>query len=134
MKRAVMLCLAAVLLSATASARTITEDNGGWIIAYWEQVQAAAHVKEKIRFDGPCRSACTLFLTLPRKQVCATPRVEFWFHKPWGGTPADNRQNEQFMLAHYPSWVRDWILDHGGLTADGMVMDSDVILKHLRKC
>lgn len=134
MKRAVMTCLAAVLLSAAASAKTITEDNGGEIVAYWKQVQAAAHVKERIRFDGPCRSACTLFLMLPRKQVCATPRVQFWFHKPWGGTPADNQQNEQWMLATYPGWVRDWILDHGGLSKSWMIMDRYVILKHMRKC
>lgn len=128
-------CLAAVLLSATASARTIKEDNGGRLETYWDQVQAAAHVKEKIRFDGPCRSACTLFLLLPERQLCATPRVQFWFHQPYGGdTPQDDREAVQFMATHYPKWVRGWLRERGGLKKEFMIMEPSFILAHMRKC
>ena len=38
---------------------------------------------ERIVIDGPCFSACTLALsTIPREQMCVTPRAVMGFHAP----------------------------------------------------
>lgn len=70
------LWLLITVVSATAPSRadiTITRDEGGLKHIYEQRVAVARVAGERVIIDGVCASACTLYLTLPAGQVCATP-------------------------------------------------------------
>jgi hypothetical protein len=138
MKPALIACLAAALLSAPASAKNISYDNGGLLTEYWIKTEAARRSGEEIRFTGPCRSACTLYLRLPAKRLCATEDANFWFHAPYaGGSPGADAQNKEIMMHVYPSWVVTYIWQASkgkGLTSKWIFMGSWVALKHMKEC
>ena len=76
-----------------------------------------------------------MFLFLPAKQLCATPRAQFAFHATFGAaTPADDKYNNRAMMAMYPPWVRDWIKGNGGLTKKLLVMDWPYIRRFMKTC
>ena len=114
------LLLAALLL--VNACTTIRNDPGGHVINYAINAQKAKFV----RFDGKCMSACTLYLSV--RNTCITPRASFWFHK------ATHPVATQFLINHYPQWVRDWIARKGGLTSQWLVMPHSHTSKHMRAC
>lgn len=140
MKRVLIACLAAAFLSATASAKikTINLDNGGELTVYWNRAEAIGASGGSIRFNGPCRSACTLYLRLPPKRLCATQAASFWFHAPWGGKNAtEDLSNKMALMSAYPPWVVSWIYTETkgvGLTDKWLFMGSWVAIKHIGKC
>jgi hypothetical protein len=77
---------------------------------------------ERVVIDGPCFSACTLVLsTIPRDRICVTQRAILGFH---AAQLVDDRGRKyrapeatRLVAASYPADVRDWIQQHGGLTA-----------------
>ena len=72
--------------------------------------------------DGPCYSACTLVLSVvPSERICVTKRAVLGFHAArWldekGRTYAATEETRQ-VTATYPTPVRTWIDQHGGLGA-----------------
>jgi hypothetical protein len=73
--------------------------------------------------DGMCASACTLFLTLPSNQICATPRGRFIFH--WatdGRLGLPDRAATERLTDLYPPHVRAAILQRGGLWLNPIVI------------
>lgn len=94
----------------------ITDDRGGNVAAYAARVQAVRASGERVVIDGPCQSACTLYLNLPRHQICATPKAVLGFHSAVDaqfGFPAP--ETNQQMMSAYPPAVRAWISSRGGL-------------------
>lgn len=112
-----LLAAAMVLVASTAHAEIrITNDKGGIADDYQWRVDQARHSGERVVIDGPCYSACTMYLTLPAHQVCATPRGMLGFH--WAvdakfGLP--NPAWNDALLKAYPPKVRYYILERGGL-------------------
>jgi len=132
MKRAIAI-LAIAALVGCARSTTIIHDSGGYVDEYYRDLQTFRRSGEVVRFDGKCYSACTMFLSLPPEQICATRRASFGFHKPFGGSYYDKLAWERRFMAMYPEWVVSWIGPQG-LTKAGRFMDAEYILKHVRHC
>jgi hypothetical protein len=89
----------------------ITWDMGGPIAIYQDRV---AHAKGPIIIDGPCNSACTLYLSRP--DICVTPRASFGFHTvriPETGEELSGYSAT--LLAAYPPSILKWLARNGGL-------------------
>ena len=63
-------------------------DGGGTMAEYYSRARIMN--KAKVIIDGPCLSACTLFLSQKfALDLCITERALFGFHKPYKVSPAD---------------------------------------------
>lgn len=120
--------LALVLsLKAARGEIVITSDPGGGVQRYMDRVDQAIAAGEHVTVDGPCHSACTLWLKMPPDRICATPRARFGFH--WAtvaglGLP-DSTWNDRLMNS-YPLKVRAMI--GGSLGADVIYINGTAIL------
>jgi hypothetical protein len=113
---------------------TIANDGGGELISYAITVSRYKKQRRKIRFEGRCSSACTLFLSLPSSQTCIAPDAQFRFHAAYGTSPRGNRTATAYLMRNYPSWVRRWISTNGGLTSSIKTMPYKYAARYLRKC
>lgn len=95
---------------------TVFFDPGGVYSDYDNTVSHAATLGVLVRIDGPCASACTLFMR--NTHVCITPRAKFGFHAASEMRPAGKREfnrvvNHAFtknvFYAQYPTWVQKWL-------------------------
>lgn len=136
-------CVAMISITMTAAAPaffgqsnayTVRHDNGGRIIDYAIKMKRIERDNKAIRFDGPCYSACTLFLSVSSSRACVTPRASFGFHLPHGSSAKSGREAASFLIASYPDWVRSWLQAHGGLTKQLKVMPYKIASKHLADC
>lgn len=88
----------------------------------------------KVKFAGRCDSACTVYLALPRDQICITPGAAFGFHAPHAATPEASRVAQDYLLERYPEWVKTWIAGRGGLSGKLITMDYAYASKFLDRC
>ena len=124
-----MRVFAAILLVATTAPALadyrITRDFGGDVEEYKAKYMRLRDAGERIVIDGICNSACGLVLGIvPLNRVCATPKASMGFHqayfdKRWtAGIRVTSYAGTAELMALYPQGVKDWIEQHGGLTAD----------------
>jgi hypothetical protein len=121
--RSLLLCVVVLACGVTSASATmrIAEDRGGQIGHYLQAFAMLRSTGEHVVVDGDCLSACTLVLGLiPRSRVCATPRARFGFHAAWmpdgDGHPVTSPLGTQALWNIYPTSVRHWINQHGGLS------------------
>jgi hypothetical protein len=112
----------------------INNDRGGYVIKYALRLQEMKEVGTRVEFTGGCLSACTLYLALPKSQTCISRRASFSFHAAYGAGPKGNRIATSYMLKKYPSWVRDWISSHGGLSRRLITMPASYASNYMRPC
>jgi hypothetical protein len=112
----------------------ISGDRGGYLMVYALRKMKLGQSRTPVQFTGSCDSACTLYLGLPRHQVCITPGASFNFHLPYGATPSGNRIATNYMLNSYPVWVRSWIRGRGGLTSQLKSMDYTQASRFMPTC
>lgn len=116
--RSILIASAVCLFAIPAHADIhITADPGGNLAAYQAKVYALLASGERVTIDGQCNSACTLYLTLPKGQVCVTRRASFTFHAATDsrlGLPLPNQTLALFKA--YPPAIQIWIGRHGGLS------------------
>src|SRR5437764_6877656 len=106
---------------ALAEVRILSSPGGqvGPFLDLFERVRASG---ERVVIDGPCLSACTLVLSMvPSDRICVTRRAILGFHAarsidPHGRIYAEPEASE-LVLEAYPSAVRGWIRNRGGLTS-----------------
>ena len=72
--------------------------------------------------DGLCASACTIVLgAVPHDKICVTSHATLGFHAAWdfgaNGRAVTNPEATQMLYSMYPSAVRRWIAQRGGLDA-----------------
>jgi hypothetical protein len=117
-----------------APAIIIKHDVGGYFGPYRKAVVAAMKRGTKVRIDGMCASACTIYLALPPGQVCATPRARLLFHQAIG--PDDKRAEAatRWLMSLYPLSLRQWIEKQGGLTARDIIMPPAVVARFVPAC
>ncbi len=117
--------LAAVLLLAGVGAShavvRIAEDRGGRIGTYVDKYQGLRTSGETVIIDGLCASACTIVLgAVPHDKICVTSQANLGFHAAWdlgrNGRAITNPEATQMLYSMYPSQVRRWIAQRGGLT------------------
>ena len=129
-----MRVLAAIVLVATTAPALadyrITRDFGGDVEEYKAKYVRLRDAGERVVIDGICNSACGLVLGIvPINRICATPKASMGFHqayfdKSWtAGIRVTSYAGTAELMAIYPQGVKDWIEQHGGLTAD---------MKHLK--
>lgn len=138
-KRTVLLCVVLLVFvpactTTSHNTATIVYNNGGKVHMFHAQAAKYRAAGTLVRFAGACMSACTVFLGLPAKQLCVTPRASFSFHKPYGSTDAGNRYAEYRMLQAYPAWVRSWLARNGGLTAQFKTMPYVYAGQFIKTC
>jgi hypothetical protein len=117
--------LAAVLLLAGVGAShavvRIADDRGGRIGTYVDRYQGLRSSGESVIIDGLCASACTIVLgAIPHDKICVTSHATLGFHAAWdfgaNGRAITNPEATQMLYSMYPSPVRHWIAQRGGLT------------------
>ncbi|MEX0346892.1 MAG: hypothetical protein AB3N20_18360 [Rhizobiaceae bacterium] len=113
---------------------TIRNDRGGQLFQYAKRIKRASDRGDLVRVAGNCDSACTMFLALPKKQLCLTPRAQFRFHRPYGASQKSNQAASRFMMRTYPHWVRRWIVANGGLSSSLKTMKYSYASRYLKTC
>jgi hypothetical protein len=117
--------LAVVLLLAGMGAShavvRIADDRGGRIGTYVDRYQDLRQSGETVIIDGLCASACTIVLgAIPHDRICVTSHATLGFHAAWdfgnNGQAITNPEATHMLYAMYPSSVRRWISQRGGLT------------------
>jgi hypothetical protein len=80
-------------------------------------------------------SACTLYLSLPPGQVCATRRARLLFHHPYDPDTGALLPGTAGMMGWiYPSAVRDWLERNGGLSAETRVLAGKELARIVPVC
>ena len=132
--RGLLLCVAILACGVSSASATmrISEDRGGQIGQYLQTFAALRSTGERVVIDGNCLSACTLVLgIIPPSKVCATQRARFGFHAAWmpdeDGRPITSPLGTQALWNIYPSQVRRWINNHGGLSRKMIFMQGSAL-------
>lgn len=121
----------------------VAYDRGGVVIDFALKVAVARKYDTKIAFTGPCDSACTLRLALPKEQLCVSQGASFGFHKAFiDGTAlsgsGSNKEASQiatrYLMKQYPRWVLSWINQNGGLSSDIKRMPYEYARQYLSAC
>jgi hypothetical protein len=113
---------------------TIGHDRGGRLLEYATFLDKASRQGRSMRFAGHCQSACTLYLAMPRSQMCILPGASFSFHLPHGASARVNAIAANYMMRKYPNWVREWIDRNGGLTNRMKRMDYAYASRFIDRC
>lgn len=116
---AVVLLLSGV--GASQAVVRIADDRGGRIGTYVDKYQGLRSSGEYVIIDGLCASACTIVLgALPHDKICVTSHANLGFHAAWdfgsNGRAVTNPEATQMLYSMYPSPIRRWISQRGGLT------------------
>ena len=124
MKRVTGLLAAVLLLAGVASSQAvvrIADDRGGRIGTYLDKYQGLRTSGETVIIDGLCASACTIVLgAVSHDKICVTSHATLGFHAAWdfgtNGRAITNAEATQMLYSMYPTAVRRWISQRGGLT------------------
>jgi len=99
----------------------IADDRGGVIGRYVDRYDGLRNSGETVIIDGLCASACTIVLgAVPHDKICVTSHANLGFHAAWdfgaNGRAITNTEATQMLYSMYPTPVRRWIAQRGGLT------------------
>ena len=108
-------------IGASDAAVRIARDAGGRIETYVGKYQGVRSSGERVIIDGFCASACTIVLgAVPHDRICVTSHANLGFHAAWdfgaNGRAVTNSEATQMLYLMYPSAVKKWIAQRGGLT------------------
>ena len=135
--------LAVVLLIAGMGASRavvrIADDRGGRIGTYVDRYQGLRSSGEYVIIDGLCASACTIVLgAIPHDRICVTSHANLGFHAAWdfgaNGRAVTNPEATQMLYSMYPSQVRHWISQRGGLTPRMIFLHGRQLQAMYRPC
>ena len=122
----IAVCALTVALSALAAPLhaevRILASPGGQVGPFLDLFEKVRSSGERVVIDGPCLSACTLVLSLvPGERICVTRRAVLGFHAAKSmdrrGRMYAEPEASKLVLQAYPSGVRNWIVQRGGLTS-----------------
>ena len=119
------LLAAVVLLAGMGASQAVVrigEDRGGRIGTYVDKYQEVRSSGEMVIIDGLCASACTIVLgAIPHDKICVTSHASLGFHAAWDldeeGHAITNPEATHMLYSMYPTQVKKWINQRGGLTA-----------------
>jgi hypothetical protein len=125
-------CAVAVTLCALASPPARAEvrilgSRGGQVGPFLDMYEKVRASGERVVIDGPCLSACTLVLSMvPHDRICVTRRAVLGFHAARSmdrrGRMYAEPEASALVLQTYPSDVRSWITQRGGLTSHVLLL------------
>ena len=123
---------AALLLAASAANATtvaVSDDHGGLLSLYQARWADLAAQNVDVEIVGPCVSACTILLGyISSEKICVTPKASLGFHR------ATMQFATDALWRAYPDAIRDWIVQHGGLTYELLWLQAPDIYRFFRKC
>src|SRR6202012_412343 len=98
----------------------ILASPGGEVGPFLDLFEGVRDSGERVVIDGPCLSACTLVLSMvPADRICVTRRAVLGFHAARSmdrrGRMYAEHEATDLVLRAYPSGVRNWIIQRGGL-------------------
>ena len=116
--------LAAVLLLSAGTSHAlvrIANDPGGQIGRYVQRYNQLRASGQTVVIDGLCASSCTIVLgAIPHEKICVTRNANLAFHAAWDfgsrGQTITNLGATRMLYSMYPSQVRRWIANRGGLS------------------
>ena len=131
--------LAPIVLTAAlmtpANPVVVKDNHGGKVVEFFDQMQQWKEAGTKVEIHGKCESACTIYLMLPRDQLCIAKDATFGFHRVSGGIAAGVQfYNNYLMHTGWPKWAVKWILDEGGLDWYIKTMPHEYAAKFVRSC
>ena len=135
--------LAAMLLLAGAGTShavvRIANDRGGQIGRYVERYEHLRASGQTIIIDGLCASSCTIVLgAIPHERICVTRNANLAFHAAWDfgahGRAITNPGATRMLYSMYPSQIRHWIADRGGLSPRMMFLRGRQLEAMYRPC
>ena len=132
------LLLATIPTTATAAV-IIKDDRGGNIGVYWSRYSALRDMGEEVIIDGTCSSACTLLLGIvPYDRICVTQNALLGFHAAWRpgslGIKVINQPGTRTLMSFYPTPVRQWIANHGGLGPETIYLSGPELQAMYKEC
>lgn len=104
--------------------KIVSYDLGGDVSERLQEVAKLRRLGTKVRIEGFCASACTLYLGLP--QTCVSPAAVLGFHGPstrYPGIPLPYDEFERIsrqMAALYPGPISRWFMKTGRLQTVGL--------------
>lgn len=135
--------LAAVLLLAGVGASQavvrIADDRGGRIGTYVDKYQGLRSSGEQVIIDGLCASACTIVLgAVAHDKICVTSHASLGFHAAWdfgaNGRAITNPEATQMLYSMYPTPVRRWIAQRGGLKSQMIFLRGKQLQAMYKPC
>jgi|SRR5689334_16422302 len=117
------------ILPASAETVEVVYDNGGRLVDY--AARWATHRREgvHVRVAGPCYSECTVLIgQIPRDRICVMPEASFGFHL------ADLPATTAALWKAYPTDIKAWISQHGGLTEEFLLLQGPDIQRFFPRC
>src|ERR1700738_1817981 len=126
-------------LGASHAEVRIAEDRGGRIGTYVDKYQGLRSSGEQVIIDGLCASDCTIVLGAgPHDKICVTSHANLGFHAAWdfgaNGRAITNPEATQMLYSMYPSQVRRWISQRGGLTPPMIFLRGRQLMNMYRPC
>ena len=102
-------------------------------------IRACAASGETVIIDGLCASACTIVLgAVPHDKICVTSHATLGFHAAWdfgaNGRAVTNPEATQMLYSMYPSPVRRWIAQRGGLTPHMIFLRGKQLMSMYKPC
>jgi hypothetical protein len=141
MRFALTVIVLASLLSAAAAAGEIRilSSRGGRLGTFLDLFETVRKTGDRVVIDGPCMSACTLVLSaVPKNRICVTHKAILGFHAAHSIDRHNHLHAEPeataLMLASYPTNVRDWIRQHGGLSSHLLLLRGPELAGFYRVC
>lgn len=119
-----------IACAASADTLTVRNDYGGRVDYRQRAVAALLDTGGTVRLSGVCNSACTMYLALGPKRLCAEPGVVFGFHAATDArTKAVLPYWNDVLAAHYPKPVAVFFREHAAHVTEGIVRvrGSDLI-------
>ncbi|NVN88190.1 MAG: hypothetical protein HXX15_19080 [Rhodopseudomonas sp.] len=131
-----------LLLAGVASSHAvvrIAEDRGGRIGTYVDKYQDLRSSGETVIIDGLCASACTIVLgAVPHDKICVTSKANLGFHAAWdrgsNGRAVTNPEATQMLYSMYPTPIRRWIAQRGGLTPRMIFLRGRALMGMYKPC
>src|SRR5437879_7863811 len=142
MKLVTGLLAAVLLLAGVASSQAvvrIADDRGGRIGTYVDKYQGLRTSGETVIIDGLCASACTIVLgAVSHDKICVTSNATLGFPAAWdfgaNGRAITNSEATQMLYSMYPSAVRHWIAQRGGLKPQMIFLRGKQLMSMYRPC
>jgi len=108
--------------------------DGGDIEIFAAKYEKIKKSGRKVMIDGLCFSACTIVASLPKDQVCVTPRASLGVHLVTSEEGVETEYTMRAVKKYYPLALQDWIKKHGGLTEEPKYVKGNDLLTIFDAC
>ena len=132
------LLLATSVAPGSSATTRVGNDKGGSLGEYLLRFTKIRDSGERVIIDGNCFSACTLVTIIPKERICVTQRAALGFHAGWvsdqNGNRVTSEEGTRVLFELYPSTIRSWINEHGGLGTRAILLKGRELVGFYPPC